>query len=374
GSVEFFRNPMKSSLQKLTEIYRELNETLPRSIGNPCGSCRECCTAGGVDRHSVTELELDLIAETHGPVVTDQFRRFASRERDLEGKHRWVLCPFYDEDARGCGIYDLRPFSCRVFGHFQVVGTDLPSVCTFRGKAKLVGGRENFVEVPLAGQLRDASRHYWPLRKGHPVRERPANETTAPNHPSLLSDLDSVDRAFLAQDRGDHETAAKELANDLQGSEHQPYLLFHLAQSLMALERYPEALERYEQALEQAPQSWELTYARAVALYQLERHQEAFRGFVQTIELNPEHALAWAFLGYMTLSDGLLKQSAVFFDNALNIDPENVVFRLRLGVILLKLECPAEARKLLEAVLAMPATETVHQGARAALSLIDCQF
>ena len=362
---------MISSLQKLTEIYRELDETLPRSIGKPCGSCRECCTAGGVDRHSVTELELDLIAETHGPVATDQFRRFANRERDLEGKHRWVLCPFYDEDARGCGIYDLRPFSCRVFGHFQVVGTDLPSVCTFRGKAKLVGGREHFVEVPLAGQLRDASRFYWPSRKGHPVREEPSGESTAPNYPSLLSESDTVDRAFLAQSRGDHQTAVEELANSLQGSEYQPYLLFHLAQSLMILERYAEASERYEEALQKAPQSWELTYAQAVALYQLGRHQESFRGFVQTIELNPEHALAWAFLGYMTLSDGLLKQSAVFFDNALSIDPENVIFRLRLGLILLKLDCPVEARRLLEAVLAGPAAEKVHQTARAALALLD---
>ena len=141
----------------------------------------------------------------------------------------------------------------------------------------------------------------------------------------------------------------------------------------MFMERYAEALEIYREALRQAPESWELTYSLGVAFFRLGEFQDSFRSFVQTIELNPEHSLAWGFLGYMTLSDGLLKQAAVFFDNALGIDPENAMFRMRLGVILIKLGYPTEARALLESALAIPAPENVHSSARSALTMLDSE-
>ena len=363
---------MNSLLLKLAEIYRQLDDALPKSAENACGTCRECCTAGGVDRHGVTELEYDYISEAYGAAAVDRFRAFASREKKPTGEHRWELCPLYDLSASGCGIYTHRPFSCRVFGHYQVEGTELPDLCTFRGKTKIVSGRQQYVEVPLADQLRDASRAYWSARKSQAVRQTSlANELKDPDQFSLLSDFDPVDRAFMAQARGDHETAVQELTACLSDSEHQPYLLFYIGQSLMFMERYGEALEVYREALRQAPESWELTYSLGVAFYRLGEFQDSFRSFVQTIELNPEHSLAWGFLGYMTLSDGLLKQAAVFFDNALGIDPENAMFRMRLGVILAKLGYPTEARVLLESALALPAPENVHSSARQAMAILD---
>ena len=363
---------MNSSLQRLAQIYHQLDEVLPKSAENRCGTCRECCTEGGVDRHGVTELEYDYISETYGATAVDHFRAFASREKKTTGDYRWELCPFYDTTAPGCGIYDHRPFSCRVFGHYQVEGTELPTVCTFRGRAKVVSGREHYVEVPLAVELRDASRAYWASRKSQPVRQTSqANELKGPDQFSLLSEFDPVDRAFMAQARGDHEAAVQELTACLPNSDHQPYLLFYIGQSLMFLERYAEALEVYREALRLSPESWELTYSLGVAFFRLGDFQDSFRSFVQTIELNPEHSLAWGFLGYMTLSDGLLKEAAVFFDNALGIDPENAMFRMRLGVILAKLGYPKEARTLLESALAIPAPENVHSSARKAMAMLD---
>jgi len=227
----------------------------------------------------------------------------------------------------------------------------------------------------MAPQLRDTSRLHWPVRKPHPIRQqRLETEVERSAVHSLLSELDPLDRAFMAQARDDHEAALLELNAGLDDSPYKPYLLFQIGQSLIKLERLQEASAVFQDALQLAPGSWELAYQLGVVSLQMERQQEAFQYFVQAVELNPHHSIAWGFLGYMTLSEGLLKQAATFFDNALGIDPDNTTFRLRLGVILGHLGYPREARKLLEEVLATPGPEALHAAARVALTELSSEM
>jgi Fe-S-cluster containining protein len=366
------RNPEQTlALLKLDELYRKLDKSLGPVVGNPCGTCRECCTADGIHGQLVRDLEFDLIAREVGPAKLEAFRAFTLRERDSSGNYRYPLCPNYDETARGCGIYAHRPFSCRVFGHFQMEGTQLPSPCVFQDSVQVVSRRLHYQEIPLAAEVRDASRRYWSQRGPKPVRHAPQSGKDPVIAVEPLGQEDSLDRALSAWDRADYEGAINELNQNLADSDCRPLLQYHMGQSLMLLGRQAEAVEVLSAALEQAPESWDLHYNLGLNLFQLEEFPGAFRSFVRTIELNPEHALAWGFLGYMALSDGLTRQAAVFLSNALEIDTRNATFQLRLGTTMAKLGLPEKARQLLSGVLTMKAPDDIIAAAESALAQLE---
>ena len=94
--------------EKLNNIY----ETLPKGQCTGCGSC--CMESVGInlieflniynylqDKDELRKKSLDRIMDYY-------FMEFMEKK----------CCPFKDENNR-CGIYDVRPLNCRLFGHWK---------------------------------------------------------------------------------------------------------------------------------------------------------------------------------------------------------------------------------------------------------------
>lgn len=142
----------------LAELYSSLDDQLAGGDqDNPCGECRECCTGSGLNKHNVTALEIDYIRRNEGAEAIQEFRRFLKRDGEVD------VCPYFDEEIWGCGIYTSRPFSCRLFGHYRSEDSQLPQVCVFRGQEQIFSGHSYYESVPQAVQLRTLVRRYWPF-------------------------------------------------------------------------------------------------------------------------------------------------------------------------------------------------------------------
>ena len=50
----------------------------------------------------------------------------------------------------------------------------------------------------------------------------------------------------------------------------------------------------------------------------------------RAVDLNPEHALALGFMGYVLLMDRRVEEARPYLRRALEVDPENGFFRARL--------------------------------------------
>lgn len=91
-----------------------------------CKRCGECCKEGGPALHTK-----DLVLVKSGKIQTDNlitirkgelvFNPEAGRLQPvkteivkIKGKGRKWVCHYYDELAKGCGIYELRPEACEV--------------------------------------------------------------------------------------------------------------------------------------------------------------------------------------------------------------------------------------------------------------------
>ncbi|CAN0467431.1 unnamed protein product, partial [Phaeothamnion confervicola] len=131
---------------------------------NVCGSCFSCCTANDSLGHRVADMEFDLIDARVGPEVAREFRRYINRERiDNQSQGAplvYPTCPNYDFNKGGCGIYEHRPFACRVFGHMRPQSTQFPTGCQFTGYEKVFADSEYFQRVPQAREIRRLSREF----------------------------------------------------------------------------------------------------------------------------------------------------------------------------------------------------------------------
>ncbi|MGE0493032.1 MAG: tetratricopeptide repeat protein [Vulcanimicrobiota bacterium] len=286
-------------LKRLEELYGCLEER----PGNPCGQCRECCTDGGANLHRVTELELDLIEERVGPV--EDFRRYLARTGEFH------LCPFYDEQARGCGIYAVRPFSCRIFGHYRSDATRLPEVCVFRGQERIFGSY--FEEVPQARQLRELVRDYWPHRQQRVSLGQP----TAPG-----PDADPLEQALWLQHQGHFDEALAQLESaDLSRT---PYFLYCLALILEGLGQFAPAQAALEEALEAAPEVGTLWFR--LGCVRFSRGLDAVAAFDQACRFDPDNGRAWGFLGCAWLQKGCPSEAVEPLRRAVEMIPEEDAF------------------------------------------------
>lgn len=292
-----------------------------RVQGNPCGRCRECCTGKGLTLHNVTRLELDYIAERVGSERMDTFKQFLARDGHVE------VCPYFDEQAWGCGIYAHRPYSCRVFGHHRQQGTALPAVCVFAGQEKVFGVREFYTAVPLAAELRDLVRRYWPYQADH--FDEAAPDPKEGSTVSCPGAGDALDRALalMAQDR--LQAALEEFeASDLPST---PYVLYCLSLVFEGLERHADACQALEVAIEQAPDCVPLWFRLACNRYSQGQDAESERAFLGTLELNPNHALAHSLLGGHYRRQGQKEEALSHLRRARELAPQLESFRRLLG-------------------------------------------
>ena len=294
---------------QLEELYAALPDSAEENL---CGTCRECCTTKGLNIHSITNLELEYIGERIGTSKLDDFRRFATRKSDLE------VCPYFDEETWGCGIYQVRPFSCRTFGHYRSRDTRLPEVCVFQGQEKIFDRPQYYDEVPQARALRALVRRFWPYQSGPDLAPEVVGESFVETN---LQAGDALDQALVLQSQGKPEEAlALLIESDIEDS---PYSLYCVGLMLESQQRHEEACLAFSQGLKEAPECVPLHFRLGCNLLssgQLDQAEETLRTVLQ---LDEEHVPCLALLGGLMYTLGRLEEASSLLKRAENLDPTN---------------------------------------------------
>ena len=310
---ETFRRQLLDALERL---YLSLEPPSPRP--NACGTCRTCCTARGVDRQVVTELELGLLARHYGPERAQDFRRFASRERRPDGQFTFDPCP--NLGPEGCSVYPHRPFSCRVFGHYRLEHTRLPDECHFRGSERSLPHQDYYRSFPGAEDLRVLSRDYQMLRPNLPPDPAASHD---PGGGAVGLNLeDPLDRALAALSRGEEVEVAP------PGPD--APLFAHYVRALWAgqHEHHEEALQRYQWVLDHCPERYDLKAFLGFHAFQIGRFELAEQAWLESLA-GAVQPLTLAFLGYLYQHRGEWQQAADFFGAAAELEPEQPLHRQR---------------------------------------------
>lgn len=338
-------SPEKKLLDRLERLYAE--QQLPTSSHNACGSCFTCCTARGLTRHAVSELELAYLADRVNPAAADAMRSYVRRERNEAGELRYPVCPHYQE---GCTVYPHRPFSCRVFGHFREQGSRLPEGCLLSGSEREFPRGGALSSVPGSSELRELVRE---LSLYEPAASQAG--TVEPGDPH-----DPLDRALVHVAARRWPEALKELS---QGVRESAFALQTLGLVQSSLGDLPAAVRAYARACELAPDSLEcLCQLGSTRLFAGE-----FARGVQDLEAvvarSPEHAAALSMLGscYTLASDHA--GAAHYYERAVRAAPDQPELRLRLASAYLEQQNIAAAREQLEAARAFEATREVAERA-----------
>ncbi len=258
---------------------------------------------------------MDFIVDQLGDERIEEFRKFLARDGQV------ALCPYFDERAWGCGIYNQRPFSCRVFGHYREESTSLPDVCVFRGQEKIFAANSYYESVPQAAELRDLVRRFWPM----------VSPSTAPDGSlavgktgAEVSGGDGLDRALILQHRGSLSKALSELnESDLERT---PYFLYVLSLVLEGMERHAEAAQALREGLDEAPESAALWFRYGCNLYAQGHCESAESAFREAVSRHEGHASAQGMLGAHCLRSGRLTEAVLFLRRAQDLDPDNPVF------------------------------------------------
>lgn len=122
-------------IQLLEKIYRFYENWASRNLTLACHKgCAACCTRNVTMTRAEGELLLKALDNTprrdwlisrlqitgkvgRPRMTTNEWAGYCLEGQDLPGEDEQVLtpCPFLERD-QSCGIYPLRPFSCRCFG------------------------------------------------------------------------------------------------------------------------------------------------------------------------------------------------------------------------------------------------------------------
>lgn len=311
-------------LGELRRLYTDLGPQLRPVEGNPCGDCKACCTAG-MSYHRVSELELELIA-TRTPV--QDFRAYLERATTPEGELLHPVCPNYRNG--GCGIYDVRPMSCRLFGHVREAGTQMPEGCAFTGHEREFARTDYFKAVPETARMRKLTREFrvlLPVAREYVVPSGGAGEALEAD---FLDPDDAQDRALLLQVQGRWQEALEELLAEAEPS---AYLDYSLGLVLGSLDRHEEALAAFLRAFREAPERADLPYYAGYHLLMLGRGEEGRGLLEEAVRLDPGHSLALGFLGYHHLQSGDAARAREYFGRASAADPGNPYFKARLEAL-----------------------------------------
>jgi len=319
-------------LNQLSQLLQRVSQALAKPTPeNACASCFSCCTARGLTQHRVSEIEFALVEEKVGKEAADRFRTYIAKKQDSHGNYLYERCPNYDWQTRGCGIYEHRPYACRVFGHLKPEGTSFPTGCFYAQRARAFEAKNYFDEVPGAQELRFLSREFSlltpPVAAHYLDPEQPAEADV-----SRLGQTDPVDRALLLQLEGKLEEAAVVLI-EARGEQPSLYLDYCLASLLTQLEQHETAMALYESLLANLPDRKDFHYYAGYHALQSSQRSAARVHFLSTVEALPNHSLALGFLGYMDLQEGRWVEAEVWLLRACVADPDNPYFRARLQLI-----------------------------------------
>lgn len=302
--------------QQLESLYQRLDRALPSAPDNPCGRCRQCCTASGMSHHNVTALELELVGERVGEEKLASFRRFLQQTGEFE------VCPNFDETIWGCGIYDVRPYSCRVFGHHRRETSRLPQLCVFSGVESVFGVGEYLSKVPYATELKELARSFWPYCR-EPFEQASAARSPTPGMALQACEGDALDRALSLLSQGDLQAALVEFeTSDLPST---PYVLYCLSLVFEGLARHGDACTALEVAIQQAPECVPLWFRLGCNLYSLGNVEQGVEAFHRTLELDESHPESHALLGSHYLQNGQRDSALLHLARSLALRPDPTV-------------------------------------------------
>lgn len=349
---------MDDVLATLRDLYDRLDATLPAVAGNPCGTCKACCTARGLTYHRVQQVEVAHLEGIYGAEAAARFLEFAERRKDADGAFLHEVCPFYDRGRGGCGIYGNRPYACRLFGHFRMAKTALPDPCVFEGRDTEVPAGEYFQRIPLADRMRAVERRYVSL-----LPPRTGGEAPPPVAADLIAQArananpgDLFDMAVVAHLEGSRDEALRLFDEALAARPDATYAHFYRGNLLQELGRAGEAAASYQEALRIEPDNPRFLLHLAFSLLDVRDPAGAMDAFARVADLSPEDSTARGFLGYLRLLEGDADGAARHLSEAVEREPGNAFFQLRLGDALCRLGQPEAARRHLEAARANPRT------------------
>jgi tetratricopeptide (TPR) repeat protein len=298
--------------EQLEQLYAGLTPVGTAPV-NLCGSCRTCCTAAGLSRQNVTELELSMLELRHGAEVADNFARYARRQRDDRGAYLFEVCPNLGQ--QGCRVYAERPFSCRVFGHYRSSGTRLPDECVYRGEEVVFPPRQYYDVVPGALRLRELSRDFQ-LRK-------PPGASGGDQGGVGLNLNDPWDRALeqIGQGQG------VELPPERPGEP----IFARYVRAIVEGEagRHAQALEHYRSVLQACPLRADLMTFAGFHAFQVARFEEAEQLWLDALKIDAANPLTYSFLGYLYNHREEWQMAADFFGAAAELQPEQPVHQQR---------------------------------------------
>lgn len=301
---------MDTSLeQQLIDLYQSL-ESPPGE--NHCGSCRTCCTAAGLSKQNVTDLELAALGEAGA-----EFARYAARERQADGSFLHPECPNLGPD--GCRVYAVRPFSCRVFGHYRASGTRLPSECVYLGKDREFPTADYYRTVPGALRLRELSRDFQLRRVPDATRPGSGGDSGGVG----LNLEDPWDQALELVGRGQ----MPELPAESEGES----LFAAYVRALVAGEqgRHADALRQYARVVSECPDRHDLMTFAGFHAFQLGRIDQAEGFWLQSLRLFAGNPLTFSFLGYLYSHRQQWQMAADFFGAAFELEPGQPLHRQR---------------------------------------------
>ncbi|MFN8611089.1 MAG: YkgJ family cysteine cluster protein [Vulcanimicrobiota bacterium] len=286
--------------EQLIELYASLENNDGQNL---CGSCRVCCTAVGLSRQNVTDLELSVLGEA-GP----DFARYAARERTTSGEYVFEVCP--NLGPQGCRVYARRPFSCRVFGHYRARGTVLPSECVYTGQDREFPAADYYRVVPGALRLRELSRDFQ-LRK---IPKGQVGERESSGGVGLNLD-DPWDRALEAVGRGETPELPDEQADEGTFATY--------VRALVAGENghHAQALDYYLRVLRDCPQRHDLMTFAGFHAFQLGQMEQAERLWLAALQQFSGNPLTFSFLGYLYSHRRQWQTAADFFGAAAELEP-----------------------------------------------------
>lgn len=336
---------MKHLTAAVGKVYEIVTAATPRVEGNPCGSCRSCCTAEAKS-HKVSELELITMEEHLGKDRVAPFRRYLARERGVDGDFLMPTCPMLG--PRGCTVHEVRPMACRLYGHFRGESSPLFAHCVFRGQETVFADHQEHLLTPGQPELTELNLEYLsyfpPGYGAQPVRETPRYAAQTP-----------LERASELKCQGGF-AAARKLLQELCSSGETPNLLLMLAECHEALGEYLQAVDVLQRAIALRADNPEL-HTRLGANYlwmgELYASAEALR---RSIALASDRRNAQGLMGVVCQLRGDLTTARLHLTRAVELEDEPGPYRFSLANVLLALGEDELSRHMFRRALEYPPT------------------
>jgi tetratricopeptide (TPR) repeat protein len=151
---------------------------------------------------------------------------------------------------------------------------------------------------------------------------------------------------IVALEKGDGDEAVRALDEAAKLSPDNVDILYHRGRAHLSVSK-----DSYARMFKADPKSWRVRQILAEANADAERHMDAIAEYQAAIQLAPNEPRLHEELGSEFRAAGNVPEAEEAFRKELEIDPDNVVAKYKLGVLLTEKGDAAQGKQLLEAAL-----------------------